>query len=72
MVPELIKIFDDIYDSLASKNNVELIEDIWDGVWGIPGYMSDEVHPSAAGYKIMADNYFKALKPYLLENDYLK
>jgi lysophospholipase L1-like esterase len=62
----LIKQYDDIFNELASSNNVELIEDIWTGVWGI--HMSDSVHPNAAGYEIMADHYFKALQPYLQEH----
>jgi lysophospholipase L1-like esterase len=54
--------YDALFNSLPSAN-VELIEDIWDGVWGI--HMSDEVHPDAAGYAIMAENYYKAMKPSL-------
>jgi lysophospholipase L1-like esterase len=52
-----------MFDSLVSTNNIELIEDIWDGVWGI--HMSDMVHPNARGYEIMADNYYKAINSYL-------
>ncbi|MCL2129193.1 MAG: GDSL-type esterase/lipase family protein [Treponema sp.] len=61
---------DEMFSSLASENNVTLIEDIWQGVWG--EHMSDEVHPDAAGYKIMADNIFNVLKPYLQANGLLK
>jgi acyl-CoA thioesterase-1 len=58
----LIKQYNDMFTSLSSTNNVELIEDIWDGVWGIN--MSDAIHPNAAGYEIMAGNYFKVIKKY--------
>ena len=62
--------YDDMFNSIASKNKVTLIEDIWAGVWGI--HMSDFIHPDAAGYEIMANNYFNVLEPYLLENGLLK
>jgi acyl-CoA thioesterase-1 len=66
----LITQYDTMFEDLASSNTIELIDDIWDGVWGI--HMSDIVHPDAAGYEIMAANYYKALEPYLLANNLLK
>jgi acyl-CoA thioesterase-1 len=66
----LINQYDNMYSTLASSNNVVLIDDIWDGVWGI--HMSDNVHPNATGYEIMANNYFKVLQPYLEENNLIK
>ncbi len=39
-----------------------LVEDIWSGVWGVDGMMSDDgIHPTAAGYAAMAENYLDAL-----------
>jgi acyl-CoA thioesterase-1 len=67
---QLISQYDAMFNSLASTNNIELIEDIWSGVWGI--HMSDIVHPNAMGYEIMADNYFKIIEKYLAENNLLK
>lgn len=66
----LITQYNNIFNTLSSSKNVVLIDDIWDGVWGI--HMSDPIHPDAEGYAIMADNYFKILQPYLQENDLLK
>jgi acyl-CoA thioesterase-1 len=66
----LINQYNTMFNTLASSNNVVLIDDIWDGVWGI--HMSDSVHPNAAGYEIMANNYFKILQPYLQANGLLK
>jgi acyl-CoA thioesterase-1 len=67
----MISQYNSIFDALASQeNNVEVIEDIWAGVWGIN--MSDEVHPNGKGYKIMADNYFNAMQPYLQEQGLIK
>jgi acyl-CoA thioesterase-1 len=66
----LINQYDTMFDTLASSNNAELIDDIWNGIWG--KYMSDTVHPNAKGYELMADNYYKAMKPYLETNNLLK
>jgi len=62
--------YSDMYNALAESKNVTLIEDIWQGVWGI--HMSDFVHPNAEGYAVMADNIFNALKPYLQKNGFVK
>jgi acyl-CoA thioesterase-1 len=66
----LINQYDEMFEEIASSNNVELIEDIWSGVWSI--HMSDDVHPNAKGYEIMANNYYNALQPYLQSNNLLK
>lgn len=66
----IIAYYDEMFRSLASSPHVEIIEDIWSGVWG--RYMSDDIHPDARGYEIMADNYFKVIKPYLQEHNFLK
>ena len=65
--------YDNIFSTLASRHDVELIEDIWTGVWGTE-HMSpfDRIHPRASGYKIMADKYFEALRPYLAANNYIR
>jgi lysophospholipase L1-like esterase len=66
----IINQYDEMFDTLAMSDDVELIDDIWKGVWGI--HMSDSVHPNARGYEIMADNYYNAMKPYLQTNNLLK
>ena len=60
---ELFHEYDDMFTTLATSNNITLIEDIWTGVWGV--HMSDDFHPNAAGYEIMANHIFNVLKPYL-------
>ena len=70
MQTAIINQYDDMFELLASSNNAELISDIWAGVWGI--HMSDNMHPNEAGYKIMADNYFNAIKFYLENNSLVK
>jgi len=63
--------FDDLYEEY--KNNVELISDIWSGVWNGDGTMSaDGIHPTAKGYAVQADLYFKVMKPYLESNGWVK
>ncbi|WP_010262347.1 GDSL-type esterase/lipase family protein [Treponema primitia] len=66
----MIKQYDAMFNALASQNDVKLISNIWDSVWGV--HMSDTIHPDTVGYEIMADNFFKAMEPYLQENYLLK
>jgi lysophospholipase L1-like esterase len=67
---ELIAAYNRMYYSLAQKYNVEIIPDVWTGVWH--AHMSDDVHPNAEGYRIMADHYFAALQPWLEANQLLR
>jgi len=69
----IINAYDAMFNTLASSNNVTLIEDIWSGVWGTE-HMSapNDIHPKASGYQIMAENIFNAMKPYLQANNMLK
>jgi acyl-CoA thioesterase I len=55
--------YEAMFSSLKKKyKKVSLIENMWDGIWGNSElmYADDiyEIHPNAAGYKIMADNIF--------------
>jgi acyl-CoA thioesterase-1 len=70
MQTTFINQYDTMFNTLSSSNDVVLIDNIWDGVWGT--HMSDSVHPNATGYEIMANNYFEILRPYLEANDLLK
>lgn len=66
----LINQYDAMFDTLAKSNDIELIDDIWAGISEI--HMSDNMHPNAKGYEIMANNYFSILKPYLQAKALLK
>jgi acyl-CoA thioesterase-1 len=66
----VISQYENLLKTLVEEHNVELIEDIWTGVWGI--HMSDIAHPNAQGYEIMANHYFNALKPYLQAHNWVK
>jgi acyl-CoA thioesterase-1 len=67
LLPDYKKMFTELQ---SENRDLGFISDIWTGVWGI--HMSDPIHPDAAGYSIMADNIFNAIKPYLAENDLIK
>jgi len=62
---------DNMFKTLASSNNVELIDGILDGLLSIH-YSADGHHPNAAGQEILAATFFNALKPYLEANNLLK
>ena len=64
--------YNTMFTTLAQSYNVTLIEDIWTGVWGVTGKMSDIVHPNAQGYQKMADNILNVMRPYLQSNGFLK
>jgi len=53
------------YKKLARQKGAVFVPGILDGVMGKRGLMSDQVHPNAAGYKIIAEKVEKAIKPYL-------
>ena len=53
------------YRTLAEETGSVLIPNIFDGIMGDRSLMSDPIHPNAAGYALMADAFYSALKPYL-------
>ncbi len=64
------------YNELAgmTTTNVQLVvvDDIWTGIWGTANMSDDGIHPNAAGYAIMADNYYNALKTEFIELGFAK
>jgi len=60
----------DIFNTLASSNNIELIDGIMDGI-GEDKFKDKFGHLNPAGYELMADNYFKVMAPYLKANNLL-
>lgn len=76
---EWIERSDAVFDRLVSleTENAELvlIEDIWTGVFDGTNTMSTaeyDVHPNAAGYEVMANNYFNAMESYLDDLDLIQ
>lgn len=68
----LITECDTMFSGLTTANaDLVLISDIWTGVWGT--YMSsDGIHPTAAGYEVMADLYFNAMQSELSSRGWIK
>lgn len=61
--------FRNIFPQLAEKNNVKLIPFLLEDVAGISELnQGDGIHPTAEGYKIVAENVWSILKPELKEN----
>jgi len=61
-------VFEDIKNTPTTNlYDIELIDDIWEGVWGTANMSSDGIHPIASGYQMMADTYFSWMRDYLEE-----
>ncbi len=58
--------FQNIYPSLAKRNQITLIPFVLDGVGGIAELnQKDGIHPTAAGNKIIVETIWRILKPML-------
>ena len=66
MGEEYIHSFKEIFPELARKNHAALIPFLLEGVGGKPNLnQADQIHPTAEGQKIVAENVWKVLKPIL-------
>lgn len=65
--PDYIRHFENIYRMLAAKYKVTLISSLFEGLITPDGryFQRDGIHPTAPGYRIMAGNVFRAVKPLL-------
>jgi lysophospholipase L1-like esterase len=50
------------YAELADETDAVLIPDIFEGIMGNRKLMSDPIHPNDAGYKLMADKFYEAIR----------
>ena len=57
--------YGDGYEQISKETGAILIPNIFDGLMGNPQLMSDSIHPNDAGYTLMAEKFYKVLKPYL-------
>ena len=53
------------YQKIAREKGAVFVPGILDGIFGKRSLMSDQIHPNAAGYKLVADKVEKSIKPYL-------
>lgn len=63
--------FDRMLKRLEKDYDVTIIWDAWSGAWGRKDCKFDMTHCNAKGYKIMEQNIFNVLEPFLRENDLL-
>ena len=65
--------FSNMFKTLASSNNIQLVSGILDSLREVHWVKEKEPrHPTAKGCEIIADRFFNALKPYLEANNLLK
>ena len=55
------------YRGLAKDTGSIFIPHLLQAVLTKSELKADEIHPNSAGYKMMADNVYKAIKPYISE-----
>jgi lysophospholipase L1-like esterase len=53
------------YKALARRTGALFVPNVLDGILGDPKRMSDQVHPNAAGYQLMAERVAQAIRPWL-------
>jgi acyl-CoA thioesterase-1 len=65
--------FDNMLKRLkADYPNIEILDNIWEGVWGRKDYKYDFTHPNSKGYRIIAENIFNEISGVLEYNNLLK
>jgi len=57
--------FGDMYQKVCKETQALLIPNIFDNIMGDKSLMSDPIHPNDRGYTLMAQKFYRAMKPYL-------
>ncbi len=66
---DYIRRFEDVYPRLARRNRLPLVPFLLEGVAGVDSLnQPDQVHPTAAGQRLIAETVWRTLKP-VLESD---
>ena len=60
-----MKKYSKAYQKLAKEKGAVFVKGILDGVFGKTALMSDQIHPNAKGYEIVADKVYQDIKDYL-------
>ena len=55
----------DAYDTVRDRTGCLLVDNVFAGIMGRPGMMSDRIHPSARGYERLARTMYDAASPHL-------
>lgn len=58
-----------VYETIAAKHGALLIAEALKGILSDPKLRSDPIHPNGAGYRLLAERVFGAIKPLLAEAD---
>lgn len=61
----LLNEYSQIYKEVSTSNGIYLIDDIWDGIWGIDELLYDGLHPNIEGSKLMAENILESIIRYI-------
>ncbi|ORX88310.1 SGNH hydrolase [Anaeromyces robustus] len=64
--------FDRMLKRLEKDYEVDIIWDAWKGAWGNKNCKYDMSHCNANGYKVMEQNIYDVMEPFLKENNILK
>ena len=57
--------FGSAYEKLSAETGAVLIPNVFKGIMGHADLMSDPIPPNSEGYTILAEHFYKAIKPYL-------
>ena len=57
--------FGEMYRKVCKETQALLIPNIFDGIIGDKSLMSDQIHPNDGGYTLIAEKFYRAMKPYL-------
>lgn len=57
--------FGKMYQEVCKETQALLIPNMFDGIIGDKSLMSDSIHPNDRGYTLMAQKFYRAMKPYL-------
>jgi acyl-CoA thioesterase-1 len=64
--------FDRMLKRLENDYGIEIIDNVWENIWGKKELKYNLAHANSKGYEVMAQNIFTAIKPNLEYNNLIK